>query len=107
MLNVTDADLATIVASVFDATLGRRAEWVREPSDASDEVSSSLVGVAGAWDGAVIVACSRALAKDFACVMFGIGGEQIGSEDIQDALGELANMVGGNLKSLLPPTCFL
>jgi chemotaxis protein CheX len=35
--------------------------------------------------------------------MHGRGPAEIGSQDVFDAWGELVNMVGGNLKALLPP----
>ncbi len=39
--------------------------------------------------------------------MFGIDENEAGEEEIQDAIGELANMTGGNIKSLLPEPCYL
>ena len=34
--------------------------------------------------------------------MFGVDPESISVEQVEDALGELANMTGGNFKSLVP-----
>jgi chemotaxis protein CheX len=35
--------------------------------------------------------------------MWGQGPAELGSREVYDAWGELVNMVGGNLKALLPP----
>jgi len=35
--------------------------------------------------------------------MFALPEEQLSDADIHDAVGELSNIVGGNIKSLLPP----
>ena len=39
--------------------------------------------------------------------MFGLEPAAAGLEEVRDALGELTNMLGGNLKALLPGPCFL
>jgi chemotaxis protein CheX len=39
--------------------------------------------------------------------MLGIGAEDVAEADIADALGEMANVIGGGVKSLLPGECAL
>ncbi len=107
MLEISQEDIAAIVSLVFTTTLDVEVEAAEGPPPSGGEVASSLVGITGNWDGAVIVACERALAVRFARAMFGISDEEVGESDINDALGELVNMIGGNLKSMLPPPCHL
>jgi chemotaxis protein CheX len=33
--------------------------------------------------------------------------DEVSEDDLSDVLGELANIVGGNVKAMLPPGCFL
>jgi chemotaxis protein CheX len=33
--------------------------------------------------------------------------DEVGAEDVADVLGEMANIIGGNVKSMLPDGCFL
>jgi chemotaxis protein CheX len=61
-----------------------------------DDVLTSSVSIDGSWHGAVLLQCSKHFAKRAACLMFGL-----------DALGELANMISGNVKALLPGPCRL
>ena len=37
-----------------------------------------------------------------ACALLGLSGYHLSRNEIQDVLGEIANMTGGNIKSLLP-----
>ncbi|MBL8987585.1 MAG: chemotaxis protein CheX [Gemmatimonadetes bacterium] len=68
---------------------------------------AGVVQISGAWDGAVAVQCGEDLVRRAAVAMFAIAPEAVSSAEMQDALGELANMVGGNFKALLPEPCFL
>lgn len=54
----------------------------------------------GAWNGAVDVWCSDGGARRAAVAMFGM--RTLDVEDLQDAVGELANMIAGNFKVLVP-----
>ena len=66
---------------------------------------TGCVQITGAWEGAVTVHCSEALARRLTAAMFMVDPGDTTSEEVSDALGELANMVGGNVKALLPEPC--
>lgn len=66
---------------------------------------TGCVQITGAWEGAVTVHCSEMLAKVLSAAMFMVDPEDTTPEEVTDALGELANMVGGNVKALLPEPC--
>lgn len=84
-----------------------------EPSDAvvipvvKEGFVTGCVNISGAWEGTVVLDCSEDMAKQAAVVMFEMELDEIGEEEINDAVGELANMLGGNIKSLLPEPCKL
>ncbi|MBI1758553.1 MAG: chemotaxis protein CheX [Actinobacteria bacterium] len=63
---------------------------------------SAAVSVTGAWRGHVVVACSSAASRHAAAALLGVELADVSGDDIADALGELANVIGGNVKSLLP-----
>ena len=69
------------------------------PSDAS--TVTGIVNIDGAWRGAVLVRCPLALASLLTAAMFQ-GDDEPDFEEVSDALGELTNMVAGNIKALLP-----
>jgi chemotaxis protein CheX len=56
----------------------------------------------GAWCGRVVLQCSTAFARLVAAKMFHASPAEVSPADVVDAVGELANMLGGNVKALLP-----
>ena len=58
--------------------------------------------ISGAWNGTVCLSCSRRAARHATSAMFDLPDDELTQADINDAVGELVNVVGGNIKSLLP-----
>lgn len=65
------------------------------------EVVTGCVDIVGSWHGTVTVECDVVLARRAAAAMFGIEPDEVADEDLDDAVGELANVAGGNLKALV------
>ncbi len=64
---------------------------------------SAWVTVTGPWNGAVVLTCSTTATDDLARAVLRLGpGDEPEVEDVDDVLRELANILGGNVKSLLP-----
>ena len=63
---------------------------------------TGCVHVSGEWNGSVFLQCDLAVAAAAAEAMFAAEPGTLSPEEVSDALGELTNMVGGNVKSLLP-----
>lgn len=95
--------LAQIVKSVFITMMSLDVS----PSDTSWQPTgdrlTSFVQLTGDWNGAVIVECSRRQACQFAGRILSMDPPESVDDDVRDVLGELANMIGGNLKSNFSP----
>jgi chemotaxis protein CheX len=65
------------------------------------------VHIAGEWTGSVLLALSPEMARVSASAMLGLPETEVSSSDEREVASEIANMVGGNLKSLLPGPSFL
>jgi chemotaxis protein CheX len=63
---------------------------------------TGCIQITGAWQGAVTLECSGGLARRVASIMFGEDVCEITADQVNDALGELTNIVGGHIKALLP-----
>lgn len=63
---------------------------------------AASIRIEGAWNGSVVVACSRGLAQRLAEAMFLADDQEVREALRADALCEIANIIGGNVKSLLP-----
>jgi chemotaxis protein CheX len=63
---------------------------------------SAWIGLSGAWHGRVVLGCSAAGARHVAAAMFTAPGADVTTAEVADAVGELANIIGGIVKCLLP-----
>lgn len=102
-------DICQVVQTVWELVL----RWPALPSaddtmpEALDRVLAGTVHVSGTWNGTITLFCLPELAREAAGIMYATEPSALPSADINDALGELTNMVGGNVRSLLPDPCQL
>ena len=61
---------------------------------------TGMVGMAGSYTGMLSIHCPSQLAIKITSNMLGMDVEEVG-EDVSDALGEIANMLGGHVKQVL------
>lgn len=99
-------DLEQIVEGVFETMLGIRLECVELPWFPDPDRLTATVHFAGESPGAVVIECAESTACRMAGALTGIVHTAV-DEDVYDALAEIVNMVGGNLKSLLHAGCGL
>lgn len=72
----------------------------RETFSASESIQSnltSMIGLGGGLRGVLAIHCPAAVAKAITAGFIGMEVEEL-DEDVKDAIGEIANMVAGNLK---------
>jgi CheY-specific phosphatase CheX len=63
---------------------------------------TAAVHLTGDWNGAVLLDCNPRQACQFAGRILSMDPPDIVDDDVRDVLGELANMVGGNMKCCMP-----
>jgi chemotaxis protein CheX len=95
------ADLEAIVSEVCTSFLGEEPA-IGDEHAAGDDALHGTVSITGAWQGHVIVAASAGTAREIAAEFLAMDAAEVDEADVTDALGELANMVGGSVKSLAP-----
>lgn len=97
-----------IAGETWSALLGADEVLVPLPAELSEDTLSAWVEIRGPWTGVVVLACDRSTAEQLCrTLMREFSSEPLGAEDVADALGELANVVGGNVKALLPTPSLL
>jgi len=102
-LNVYREDLSRVVESVFETMLSIEVERSAAAWQPTGTMMTAAVYFAGEWMGAVLIECAREQARAFAARLMAIESEAaIPDDDIRDTMGELANMLAGSLKSVLP-----
>jgi chemotaxis protein CheX len=106
MMQYLEEEITQIATIVWESVLG----ITLEPQAEIPSVKQAVVGcvkVSGAYNGAVTIECGEALARDAAATMFGMAPRLAGGAEIRDAIGELVNMTGGNIKAMLPAVSLL
>ncbi|BCG46183.1 Chemotaxis protein CheX [Citrifermentans bremense] len=75
---------------------------LEEPVLNFHETVTSMVGLAGSHSGIVAIHCPKKLALMVTSNMLGMEVTDV-DEDVNDAMGEIANMVGGDVKHIFSP----
>jgi len=94
---------AQIVQDVFQTMLSYEIHESSDDYNTRTNVVTSAIFFAGSWKGAVVLECSEAQARFFTERLMGIPQPSRMDDDTRDAMGEVVNMIGGNLKSVFPP----
>jgi len=100
-LNIAPEDLTQIMQSAFESMLDLEVSWSAAPWFSSSDRLTAVMHLAGNWSGVVLLECSPELACRFAGRFLSIDPPAVVDDMVRDVLGELANIIGGNLKSAL------
>ena len=103
-------NIAEIVPKIIESTVeiftgmvmmevAQEGEVLHELGPMQDSITG-MVGMAGKSKGVLAVHLPRRLALDITSSFLGMEVEEM-NEDVEDAIGEIANMLGGNLKTIL------
>jgi chemotaxis protein CheX len=98
---ILSSELSQIVESVFENMLGLQASERDTPWFPSGDRLTAVVQMAGEWNGAVLLECDRGQACRFAGRFLSMATFGEVDDVVRDVLGELANMISGNLKCVL------
>jgi chemotaxis protein CheX len=94
--------VASIAEEVWTALYDEEC-FLAPPQPLPADALSAWVRVTGPWCGAVVVSCAASTAEALTVRMHRARPlPEVEAEDVEDALGELANVLGGNVKALLP-----
>lgn len=102
-MSVGENEIIEVTNVVWESMLGI------ELAPCGDDVPEPVPGpfltgcvlINGAFEGGVTIQMPLPTARYLAGLMFGMETDDVSDEETTDAIGELANMVGGNLKALV------
>lgn len=100
---ISTEDVVAITQNILGTMLQMDASFA--PSAPPDTEAAQLIGciqISGQWCGTVIVRTSADLATSAASRMLMMNVDCVELADLQDTLAELTNMIGGNIKSIMP-----
>jgi chemotaxis protein CheX len=99
-LTISD-ELTEIVRNVFETMMGLEVAAAGVPWFHHPERLTAAVQLSGVWSGAVLLECDRTLACRLAAAFLSMPEPAEVDDMVRDVIGELTNMIGGNLKCTL------
>jgi len=103
-MEITEDDLFDIVQSVWTTVVDIELDKVA-PGDVpeiDDELICAWMELSGGWEGGILLTCQESLAMHAAAVMYEVDPDMLGEDAMHDTVGELANMIAGSTKPMLP-----
>jgi chemotaxis protein CheX len=102
--NITNLRISEIVDMAWSTLTdsGLNAADLPEDTEEDDSFLCGVVKLSGAWDGSVVVYCSVTLVQQLASRVFDVKSNNVSEDDMADMVGELTNIIAGNIKALMP-----
>jgi len=107
MITSYDNMMEQIAEAVFATMLNIELVRVEDPTPLDSDLLLATVHIAGEWTGSVVLGLSPEAAAAATGAMLQVPAGETTTVDQQEVATELANMIGGNLKSVLPGPSFL
>lgn len=96
-------DIVAITQNVFSTMIQMDTYPISRSSCIEPETEMvGCIQIVGEWCGTVLLKTSVALASTAGARMFALDENEVADADRQDSLAELTNMIGGNIKSIVP-----
>ena len=92
--------VASLVSLAWSTFVGETAEE-EEPSPIDGTVICASIAIGGPWSATILLFCNKSLALSCAAAVLGTPPEKLRDADVHDVMGELANIIGGNLKGIV------
>jgi chemotaxis protein CheX len=100
-----NGDVQRITSESWSSLLGF--ELAPAATDERGHGVCAIVHLTGTFEGTVTLETSAVLARKAASAMFAMEASEVTDAEVHDALGELANVISGQLKPLVDPSCSL
>lgn len=98
----TVPDLASVACTIWQSMLNMELTPADGAASPEGHLVIGCVQLSGSWSGTIQLVCSAEMARTSVAAMMQMQASDLGDSDINDGLGELANMVGGSVKNTLP-----
>ena len=102
-----EVPVTRIVEEIFRTMLRLEVVGHAGPAAPAADAITAAIQFIGEWKGALLLQCGLEQALGFTRRLMPGTNPPAFDVDVRDALGELANMMGGNLKPTLPPGVML
>ncbi len=102
-MTISELEIVDVANAVWQSMLGMET-YALDPDTplATGPYITATVLISGEFEGGVTLHLASSVGRSLAALMFGMELDEVSADETTDAVGELANMVGGNLKALVP-----
>lgn len=104
-MTMLEDDLIGLTGAIWESVFGTGALPI-DPASATARLGpqtiTSCVHITGEWEGSLAMTFGPALGRRLAAEMFGLTDADLDHDLVRDAVGELANIAGGNVKGMVP-----
>jgi chemotaxis protein CheX len=101
-MSPNENQIRSIVRSVWSTQLGLEIQDAEGPAQPPlPETMTAAIHISGDYHGAIVLESSRIIIRLAASIMFDLPTEELVDADERDVIGELANVVAGNIKALI------
>lgn len=103
-MTMLEDDLIGLTGAIWESVLGMGALPI-DPAAAAARLEghtiTSCVHITGEWEGSLAMTFGPSLCRRLASGMFALDDADLDDELVRDAVGELANIAGGNVKGMV------
>jgi chemotaxis protein CheX len=100
-IRVGPPEIIQVVENIWATMFKRPIAHSSRVEAADGDVWTGCVHIRGPWCGTVHVRLTAPLATRLGATMFDLAESDLSLDEVSDAVGEVANMTGGNLKTLM------
>ncbi len=101
LMTIDESILQQVVNDICSGMLGLEMERSEDFNCEDTGALSAIIRISGGWDSLVQVLTPRKTAIAIASNMFAMSKDELSEAEIRDAVGEIVNIVGGNLKGIV------
>lgn len=101
-MQVNEQQIIGVSQELWSSSLGLSLALEDGLPDPGEPTRASCMKATGAWTGALLVECPESVLRHAALMLFDQESDAVAATDMDDALTELAEMIGRKLRDVLP-----
>ena len=107
MLVECEEEIRQFVTDIWSTFLNMKVSPTETPfkPKGNGNTLAGCVQITGEWQGSVTIYAPKEIGKKVAATMYGLDQSEVDNKQIQDVIGEITNVLAGNIKLILPAPC--
>ena len=100
-------EISQFVTDIWSTFLNMKVSPTEKPfkPQGTGNTLAGCVQITGEWQGSVTLYAPKEIGRKVAATMYSLDESQVDDQQMQDVVGEITNILAGNIKSILPAPC--